>query len=172
MTWIKDIVIFSAVMGFIKWIIPSGTFEKYINYIISLLTLAVIMTPLLSQTTAAVYLELPVGAVAGEEETRSNSQSNSIETIQTYQIQELIIQKVKSEICSILKDKFSGITEEDITVYIEHEPLKYGGTKTCLIVIEIEEMDRSKEISSLMEDRLDLEGVVISIKEKKGETKE
>ena len=86
MTWIKDIVIFSAVMGFIKWIIPSGTFEKYINYIISLLTLAVIMTPLLSQTTAAVYLELPVGAVAGEEETRSNSQSNSIETIQTYQI--------------------------------------------------------------------------------------
>ena len=166
MNWLKDVVLVSAMMGCIQWLLPDGVYEKYLKYIISLLTLAVILTPLMDHKTAAAAVELPVGAVAPYQRNDGIDAGTTLDTLQTYQIQEIVKDKIRKEICTLLKNVVSGITEDDIEVYIEHKSLNDGGMETCLITIETSEWNRSDEIRSLLEEQLDLNGVILSIRKK------
>ena len=166
MTWIKDVVLISAILGFVQWILPSGTFEKYLKYIFSLIMLAAILTPLMKEHSIPAGLELPQEAIASER-TEWSVDSTDFVTYQEIQIREIVKQRIQQEIYLTLNDEFPGISEEDIEVYIEQRSLEEGYDQ-CMITIKTKEK-QSREIQSLLDQRLDLDGVRISVIQKKAE---
>ena len=165
MTWIKDVVLISAILGFVQWILPSGTFEKYIKFIFSLIMLSAILTPLMKEYSIPASLELPQGAVASERTESWSDDNTDFVTYQEIQIREILKQRIQREIYLTLNDEFPGISEEDIEVYIEQRSLEEGYDQ-CLITIQTKE-NQSREIRNLLEQRLDLNGVRLSIVQKK-----
>ena len=165
MTWIKDVVLISAILGFVQWILPSGTFEKYIKFIFSLIMLSAILTPLMKEHSIPANLELPQGAVASERTESWSNDNTDFVTYQEIQIREILKKRIQREIYLTLNDEFPGISEEDIEVYIEQRSLEEGYDQ-CLITIQTKE-NQSREIRNLLEQRLDLNGVRLSIVQKK-----
>ena len=171
MNWLQDIVMFCAVMGMIQWIVPSGTYEKYIKWIISILTLAVILSPLSRNDVLPAGLLLPIDSVTEADVSKVPIQTEALDTVQDIQIQELLKEKIRSQIFSALKGKVSGINEEDIEVYIEQMSWKDGGHGTCLVTIETMDETRHEELRAYLHEKLDLNGIEITFKSKKaGET--
>ena len=167
MIWIKDVVLISAILGFVQWILPSGTFEKYLKYIFSLIMLSAILTPLMKEHIITAGMELPQGAVAYEKNESWSVDDTGLTTYQEIQIREILKERIRREIYLTLNDQFPGISEEDIEVYIEQRSLEEGYDH-CMITIKTKE-NQSREIRSLLEQHLDLNGVTISVIQKKTE---
>ncbi|MBQ8590359.1 MAG: stage III sporulation protein AF [Firmicutes bacterium] len=131
MEWFRTVVLFITLVGFIQWISPAGVFEPYIKYIISLLTLAIIISPLADSghfPKADSVIHLPFDMTfndPGYDDT-------------TARLQE--IQRLQTE--SLTQEKESGITGEDPDVYIEQESVN-SSSKSA----ETPEISKGKGIS-------------------------
>jgi len=162
--WFRNVVLFAAAIGFAQWITPGGTFEKYIRFIVSLLTLAVILSPLMSEKEIAVSSSVSLrDAFAAE---RWQQETADIEAVQQLQIREILVQRIAQEAQILLESDFPGITGENIEVYIQQESLKNGSSVPCLVVIRTEETHRAEEIRQQLQSGLRLPRACIQIEGK------
>lgn len=163
MDWLRNLVLFLTAVGFFQWIIPSGTFEKYIKFIISIITLAVILSPLQGEAVLSASLELPQGAVAQE---GYEEMTDQVEQIQFYQLQTVLEDRIEREVRTVLKHDFPGITVEDLEVYIEQGSLYDQTDVPCRITVTISDPGVSDEIQDRLHLVLDLPDAAIHVKGK------
>ncbi len=164
MEWLRNVVLFTAAIGFAQWITPGGTYEKYIKFIVSLLTLAVILSPLMKGEDMAV-----ISAVSTEGFFREESwqqETDQIEGIQQLQIREILAERISQEAEILLQNDFPGITGRDIEVYIQQESLKAETSVPCLITVRTEETQRKEEIQQLLQSGLRLPRSCIRVEKK------
>lgn len=165
MNWIRDVVLVSAILGFLQWILPSGTYEKYMKHVFSMVTLAVILSPLAKDTIMPVGMELPQEAIAAGSDFQWEETAKKMEAFQEFQMEEVLKENIQREVYLILNDEFPGISEEDIEIYIEQKSME-PGFRQCRIVIAADK-NQSYGIQTCLENHLDLSGVMISIVQKK-----
>ena len=154
MEWFRSIVLFTAAIGFARWITPGGTFEPYLKFIVSLLTLAVILSPLLAEEELAVWqgtASLPTVT----QETWAK-ETEKIQAVQQLQIREVLARRIAQEAETLLRDDFPGITEKDIEVYIQQESLESGASLPCIVTVHTEETDRAEDIRQQLQSGLRL----------------
>lgn len=164
MEWFRNVVLFTVAIGFAQWITPGGVFEKYIKFIISLLTLSVILSPLMGEKAISV-----TGAALPKEglwEETWQKKAAHIETVQRLQIREILAQRIKREAQILLKRDFPGITGEDIEVYITQESLEYGSSSPCLIIVRKEKDTQAEKIRKTLQSGLRLPQACIEIRER------
>ena len=133
MEWLRTMIIFTTAVGLIRWIIPSGTFEPYINYIISILTITVMLTPLIPSTSIEAMAPVSIN------ETEYISANSQFQKLQDIQIQSILTQRLQSETKQFMEEEFPSITLVDSEVYIQQSTWNERKEVLCHLVITIEE---------------------------------
>ncbi len=120
--WVWNIFIMITSLAFIELILPGGSMQKYLKFVLSLFIIAVIIYPFGKNIAEEISLSLPVGddstssPYAGDDELLKR-----IINTQTYQLEEVYLQKMKDSGLSPNQRQNPGISLPWTDIYSNDE---------------------------------------------------
>lgn len=139
--WVQNVFLMMLAISFLEMLLPSGTMRNYLKFIFSLLLLTVMLYPLqfIGEKEIVVFHSIPY----------SFSTSENVETdyelsqVQTKQISEVYKEKISATIKEKLENKFSGISEAVVEIYInENRSSKCFGELEQVILFVNDSIDK------------------------------
>ena len=100
--WLKEIVVLFIIISMVDIIIPKGKMKRYVNFIIGLLIIFTIISPITRINNISLDLDKAVSNF-----TDNSVQVTSMEEIQEEQIKKLYISNLKNELIEVIEENFN-----------------------------------------------------------------
>lgn len=101
-SWLKEIVVLFIIISMVDIIIPKGKMKRYVNFIIGLLIIFTIISPITRINNISLDLDKAVSNF-----TDNSVQVTSMEEIQEEQIKKLYISNLKNELIEVIEENFN-----------------------------------------------------------------
>lgn len=170
--WVKSIFIMVVAVSFVKFLLPGGSMGKYLNFILSLMVLAVIVYPLGSIGEEGIRVSDAVpynstGDAGGTDEWALGEEE--IDYVQTKQIEQVYKEKVEALIKETVETEFSGIRVLGSEIYInEGNNTKQITGAIQFVTVYINDADYEKKVRDLVAETLSLKQDKVTVKYMEG----
>lgn len=135
-TWVKDIFIIVVGLYFIEIVLPEGTMRKYIKFILSIMVLGVVISPLSNLGSLGAVLEAEELQIQNDYEAVGADVATDLEEVQWIQMEEVYRMKLQEQVEMILSENFPRIEILGIDVALQEHSDENDFGKVKKIVIK------------------------------------
>lgn len=159
--WAKNIILIVMAISFIDLILPSGEMKKYIQFVFSLMILAVIISPVTS------FVQPDLGVFQSEtlmSDQTIVTEKPEMKRVQTRQISQVLSEKTSREVKDLILEQFPDITVVSVEIYINENTLDAGYSEIQGVFIVADRPEMAKSIQEIVSTHLQIDEVRIAVK--------